>query len=641
MNFFQHQDQARQNTKWLIGLFGMSVLCIILLIYGLVLFAFGLLRARGIAGVWNPSLFWMIAIPTILVIGIGSLYKLMVLSQGGSVIAEEMGGRLITPDTPNPAEYQLLNIVEEMAIASGISIPAVYVLDREEGINAFAAGFTPNDAVIGVTRGCMEILNRDELQGVIGHEFSHILNGDMRLNLRLVGVLNGILLIYIAGRLLFETSDTRDRDNNGFPMLGLGLIIIGSVGLFFGRVIKAAVSRQREFLADASAVQFTRNPDGISSALRKIATHHYKSLVQSPRAEENSHLFFGSALRFDFFGDMFATHPPLDERINRLDASGKYAIVPNAMPLANSRQNAAGDSLVAGFAGATTSQSATGTKVQITPEQVIDKVGTVSPEHHAYAHALVSQLPDSIQQEIRDRKGAIAIVYALLLDTQNSQVREQQLEWLRQVEPPELVEQTIQLEKDVTQLDANVRLPLLDLTIPALRQSSAEECKRLFKCIHGLAGADGRWSLSEFTLRTVLWHRLQPCINPKLDKKTEFNAIGQIWSDCLLLLSALAQVGQQGQDAISYAFRSGVYRLPGVSQQTMPEVPPACNFRDMQKSLDKLGLASPKLKQAIVDACAHTVLLDSTVTVQEAELMRAIAITLDCPLPPFLGSGKK
>ncbi|WP_421656189.1 M48 family metallopeptidase [Leptothermofonsia sp. ETS-13] len=281
-------------------------------------------RSRAGLGLWHPGLFWTVAIPTVVVIGVGSLYKLMVLSQGGSIITQEMGGRLITPDTPNPAEYQLLNIVEEMAIASGISVPAVYVLDGEPGINAFAAGFTPNDAVIGVTRGCMEILTRDELQGVIGHEFSHILNGDMRLNLRLVGVLNGILLIYILGRLAIEVRSGRDRNGNGIALFGLALLIIGSVGLFFGRVIKAAVSRQREFLADASAVQFTRNPDGISAALRKIATHHSHSLVQSPYAEGNSHLFFGSALRFDLFGDLFATHPPLEERIHRLEGSIVY-----------------------------------------------------------------------------------------------------------------------------------------------------------------------------------------------------------------------------------------------------------------------------------------------------------------------------
>lgn len=638
MNFFEHQDQARQNTKWLVGLFALSVFCIILMLYGVVLFG-----TRGVttwARLWQPELFILIAIPTLVLIVCGSLYKLAVLSRGGGLIAQEMGGRLVTPDTVDPAECQLLNVVEEMAIASGISVPAVYVMDGEEGINAFAAGFTSNDAVIGVTRGCIETLNRDELQGVIGHEFSHILNGDMRLNLRLVGVLNGILLIYILGRIALQSSGgSRDREGNGVVLFGLALIVIGSVGLFFGRVIKAAVSRQREFLADASAVQFTRNPTGIGNALRKIATHHNRSFVRSPYAEENSHLFFGSALRFDFFGNLFATHPSLDERINRLDAfRSKYAAQAPIARSVGSSYSLAGDSLVAGFSGAVPVPAATGATLKVNPAQVINQVGTVSPAHYAYAHALVSQLPEALQQGIRERQGAIAIVYGLLLDTQNSQVRKQQLEWLRQVEPADLVDKMLHLAGSIDALDAKARLPLLDLTVPTLRQGSADDCKRLFKCIHGLAGADGRWSLSEFTLRSVLWHRLQPCINPKVDQKIQYTTLGQVWADCLLLLSALAQVGQTGQDAIHYAFRSGVYRLPGVSQQSMPEAPPTCNFRDLQLSLERLTLASPKLKQAIVDACAHTVLLDNEVTIQEAELMRAIAIALDCPLPPFLGN---
>jgi Zn-dependent protease with chaperone function len=640
MNFFEQQDRAHRNTQRLVGLFILSVCCIIVTIYGVAVISLAI-ASKGKTPIipWQPQLFLIVAVATILLIGVGSWFKLLALRQGGQVIAQDLGGRLLIPSTTDPAEQQLLNVVEEMAIASGISVPAVYILDREQGINAFAAGFTPNDAVIGVTRGCLEQLNRDQLQGVIGHEFSHILNGDMGLNLRLVGILHGILLIYLTGRIL---CDFRSRDRNySLLIFGLGLIVVGSVGLFCGRLIKSAVSRQREFLADASAVQFTRNPSGIAGALRKIAAHHGSSLVQSPYAEENSHLFFGNALRFNFLGELFATHPPLDQRILRLESNPIQSAAPKPSASTRNRQRPElQDSLVMGLAATGKSPSADAVKIQTVPDQVIAQVGTVTPEQFAHAQALLAKLPASIQAGIRDRHNAIAIVYALALDLENPQVQEKQLDWLRQVEPSEVVESTLGFSQEIAQLDPQIRLPLLDLTIPALRQSSATECQQLFKCVTGLARANKQRSLADFVLYIVLWHRLQPCVNATVENKIQYTALTQVWPDCLILLSALAQVGQTSQNEVAYAFRSGIYRLPGASQQELPETPPVFNLGELHQSLKRLGLVSAKLKQKIVDACAHTVLLDNVVTVQEADLLRAIAITLDCPLPPFLKSSR-
>ncbi|PSB34711.1 transcriptional regulator [Stenomitos frigidus ULC18] len=586
---------------------------------------------------WNPSLFFTIGTGTVVLVGLGSLYKIQTLKAGGSVIAQEMGGRLLLADMAHPEERQLLNVVEEMAIAAGISVPAVYVMDGEQGINAFAAGFTPNDAVIGVTRGTLELLSRDELQGVIGHEFSHILNGDMRLNIRLIGVLHGLLLIYITGRIVIDWR-SRDEKGNGMLAFGIALMVVGSLGLLCGRLIKSAISRQREFLADASAVQFTRNPAGIAGALDKIASHHYSSLVRTPAAESNSHLFFGTALRFNLLEELFATHPPLAQRIRRLDASKRqYA---GQTPRFSSDSQAAGqESLTMGFAGggASVTQSP---HIQVDPAQVVSQVGTVTPAHYAYAKALLGQLPESLQVGIREQQGAIAIVYGLLLDSQNSALRTKQLEWLKQVEPAGVIEKTLTLSTDIEAIDPRSRLPLLDLTVPTLRQLPPEIRQRLFKCMQGLANAKGRWTLSEFALVAVLRHRLESS-KATVEKAAEFATIGPIWSDCLILLSGLAQVGQTGAEAIAYAFRSGVYRLPGAGQETLPDASPACNMRTLKQSLDRLNLATPKLKQAIVDACAHTVLLDSKVTVQEAELLRAIVILLDCPMPPFLDLSQK
>ncbi|MEA5626031.1 M48 family metallopeptidase [Nostoc sp. UHCC 0251] len=626
MNFFEHQDRARQNTQQLIGLFSLSITVMIMAIYIATLFLFGMAPRVW----WHPGIFLYVAGITIAAIAVGSLYKIACLRQGGSVIAQELGGRLLLPDTADEQGRQLLNIVEEMAIASGISVPKVYLLERETGINAFAAGFTPNDAVIGVTRGTLEHLSRDELQGVIGHEFSHILNGDMRLNLRLVGLLHGILFIYITGEFLWRIRDTfrSDKEGKGLPIwaFGLALMAIGGIGLLCGRLIKAAVSRQREFLADASAVQFTRNPNGLTGVFQKL--QQMDSRLIAPGAEAASHMFFGNALNPSFWEDMFSTHPPLAERIRRVGGLNVSNLA--AMPSRNQMRSPSQESLTMGFAGGSSA----------TPAKVVNQVGSVTPEHFAHAQALLSQLPESLRLGVREQESAMAIAFALALHTENAEIQERQIAWLREVQPAELVDKTLELSSEISQLDPSIRLPLVDLAVPILRQNSAKECQRLCKCVHGLAVATGSLSLWHFVLQLILWHRLQPSINPTSATTVEFTSIEQIWPDSLLVLSVIARVGNSQPDAstedIAYAFRSGVFRLPKAGEQEKPEIPLSCNFTELKKSIERLRLASPKLKQAIVDACAHTVLLDNKVTQPEADLLRAIAMTLDCPIPPFL-----
>ncbi len=641
MNFFEHQDQARQKTRRLIGLFALSVAAMIVAIYFAALIVFnvamssrtssvcrgsytiGLFRRRSCNNLvtsslphldtsswWNPDLFLLVAIVTLAVITIASLYKVSSLQQGGSVIAQELGGRLLIAEMAKGDEQQLLNIVAEMAIAASIPPPAVYLLDDESGINAFAAGFTPKNAVIGVTRGCLQQLTRDELQGVIGHEFSHILNGDMRLNLRLVGVLHGILFVYILGRLMIESENGDDR--SWLWYFGLALMAIGSLGLLFGRLIKSAVSRQREFLADASAVQFTRNPDGISGALQKIGG--VGSRLQSPYAEASSHMFFGSALKFTSLEDLLATHPPIRQRLRRLGGL-------DVSQLSASVSGSASPDLVMGFAGSSRSQPL---------------VNVVRSKPVAYPESLLAQVSEPLQLGIREREGAIALVYALLLDPKDLQVRSQQVEWLCQKEP-EISEQMLVFHSQLERLDGRDRLPFLDLAVPALLQNSAAECQQLFKGVQGLAKADGRWSLTEFVILVILQTRLQPCMGTATQSE-QFSTLDSIWSDCIVLVSAVAQVGQTDSDAMIYALRSGLFRLPGAGQQTMPTLLPTWNFSELRKSLHRLSVASLKLRHAIVEACSYTVLLDNTVTEQEAELLRAIVITLGCPLPPFLNS---
>ncbi|MFO7604424.1 MAG: M48 family metallopeptidase, partial [Gammaproteobacteria bacterium] len=323
MNFFEAQDQARRHTGWLVLLFALAVAGLIVLTNLLLLVVLSYTQTGHFA--FTPTLlqdqfqwdvFLGVAVVIITLVFLGSLYKTLSLSGGGSQVAEMLGGRLVSRDTRDPAEQRLLNVVEEIAIAAGITVPPVYLLD-ESGINAFAAGTTPNSAVIGITQGALDAFSREELQGVIAHEFSHIFNGDMRLNIRLIGVLHGILLLGMLGYFMLRSSRYVRSSNNragaaivAIMALGVGLVVLGYIGHFFGQMIKAMVGRQREYLADASAVQFTRDKQGIAGALKKIGGASHGSLLDTPAAAEYSHAYFSQGVR-GFMQSLFATHPPL------------------------------------------------------------------------------------------------------------------------------------------------------------------------------------------------------------------------------------------------------------------------------------------------------------------------------------------
>lgn len=643
MNFFEHQDKAKQNTLYLLFLFVVAIICMIAILYGVVIFA---VYEQFI---WQPEIMVMVAIGVIAVVSGGSIYKSLLLRGGGEVIAESLGGTLVEPGTGDEQEQRLLNIVEEMAIASGISVPSVYVLQSERGINAFAAGFNPNEAVIGVTRGCLEQLDRDELQGVIAHEFSHIINGDMRLNLQLIGVLQGLIFIYILGRILLRGSFWRGYSSNkgknpGF-IIGLGMILVGAVGFFFGRLIKSAIARQREFLADASAVQFTRNPDGISGALQKIAGYKPGSKMITPQAEEASHLFFGEAFTgfFESFGQAFATHPPLEERVKRIEGfAGRLAAkwkakTPRASVSGNEMGNAMGNAMVAGFA----QSSSPPQSLSVSPDKVVAKVGTTSPKHLDQVQGFLADIPEPVRMATRDFYGAMAIIYSLLLHSEQ-QISDRQMSLLRESESAEVLEMMENLHPYLHSLNARNRLPLIDLAIPALRSGSPKKCQHLLKQVKVLIQVDNHLSLSEYAIFLVLRQRLNNYFfGKKQEPKTEFNNIKQIWSDCVILLSALAQVGQDSPEASTIAFQAGLLRLPKNHGQTVPNKPVAYSLTQVGKTLKRLELATPKLKQAVVDACAYTVLADNNVTLEQGELLRAIVISLNCPIPPFLNAPSK
>jgi Zn-dependent protease with chaperone function len=326
MKFFQHQARARRHTLKLLLLMALAVTCLIALTsLGMGLLLRELMQEYHKPKVLDWRIVGVVALLILTVVLLGSWYKRWQLRAGGKVIAEQLGGRLISPSPRDNPERRLLNIVEEMALASGSHVPAVYVLP-DAGINAFAAGLDPEHAVLGVTRGAITRLNRDELQGMIAHEFSHIHNGDMRLNTRLLSVIHGLLVFSLAGVFVLREAERQhlSSDRNRFiwqivfAVVGLALLTVGSIGSLFGHLIKAAINRQREFLADASAVQFTRSPLGITDALKKVGGCADGSKLGAFSAAQYSHMYFCQGVR-SRFGRWLDTHPPLAERIRRLD----------------------------------------------------------------------------------------------------------------------------------------------------------------------------------------------------------------------------------------------------------------------------------------------------------------------------------
>jgi Zn-dependent protease with chaperone function len=637
-DFFQQQRAAHRSTGLLVFYFGLAVLVLILLVYGL---AAGLFLAapdeRGQPqSLWNPALLGAVAFGVGAIVGLGSLFKTAQLAAGGKVVAETMGGRLVPGDTQDPRERRLLNVVEEMAIASGVPVPPVYILSDEPGINAFAAGHAPGDAVVAVSEGCFTYLTRDELQGVIAHEFSHILNGDMRLNLRLLGLIFGILALSIIGRVLIQTGGRRgsssDRDNRGgqgLLLFGIGLWLLGLAGAFFGRLIQAAVSRQREYLADASAIQFTRNPEGIGGALKKIGGLAAGSAVKNPQAAEAAHMFFADALGMGFFGAL-ATHPPLAQRIKRIDPTfdGRYPEVrpaPITAEPVTGPQRARVPPIVPGVKGPGL------TLPVLAGMDAASRVAHVTPREVSYAETLHATLPDVLRRAARDPFGARALVYCLLLD-RRPEVRQPQLAYLERSTDPRDYALTRQLSDTASELPDAARLPLLDLTLPALRQMSPRQHEAFRPVVDALILADQRVSVFEYTLRSVLERYLDAGFGPRRPPRRPASS-GEVADLTAVVLSLLAREGHGDEGAARAAFAAGMRSFGDATRTLLPAE--QCQLRAFDAALHSLSEVPPEAKRQLVSGCAACILADQQVTVREAELLRAICAVLGCPMPPL------
>ena len=643
-DFFERQDIARRNTSRLVFLFVLAVPAIIVSVDLLLAAVFGYLGrdletgAMDLALAFDPGVMAVAVIGTLLVVVGGSTYKVMELWGGGRVVAEQLGGRLLNQNSAVPYERRLLNVVEEMAVASGTPAPPVYLLEHEQGINAFAAGFTPSDAVLGVTRGTAERLSRDELQGVIAHEFSHILNGDMRLNIRLIGLLHGILIIGLIGYFLFRVAAfsgmgrRRDRQGNQLPLIafGAGLMFIGFFGSFFGGMIKAAVSRQREFLADASAVQFTRNPEGIVCALKKIGGFLTGSKIENPNAPQASHMFFGLAT--SGFTSLFATHPPLGERIRRLEPSwdGEFLeSAPTGGPGVAPPLEAAG---LAGFAGAT--PAGAGTEPSLS--QAVDKIGQPTTQHLDYAARLIDRLPTPLIEAAHEPYSARAVVYGLLIDPQ-ADIRRVQLARLSTAGDQGVFDEMMRLLPMVERLDRRARLPLVEISAATLRALTRAQYERFKQNIAELVLADNRIGLFEWSLQRILLHDLEGQFGQVPSPRVRYKTLARLVPQCEAVLSTLAHVGHHEPTAVEHAFALGWQQLG------LPEAGPRAleesGLEVLDVALVELEAAAPSLKRRVLQAAAACIAADLAVTANEVELLRAMSAALGCPMPPLLATG--
>ncbi len=606
MNFFEHQKLRRKKTRQLILLFFLAVLAITAALYFI---ASPLWQTEGrYWNWWDPQAALIISLSTLTLIAIGALYRIQSLKGGGATIAKALGGREIKPShLQGLAEKRLYNVVEEMAIASGVPIPRIFILEQENAINAFAAGYTIHDAAIAVSKGSLEQLTRDELQGVVAHEFSHILNGDMRLNIHLIGILGGILVIATIGRILIEIgARTRGGRNNpgaGFILAGLAILTIGSIGVFFGRIIKAAISRQREYLADASAVQFTRNPQGIGGALTKILKWSQGSLIKNPMAEEASHLFFSQAIKINFQA-LMATHPPLEKRI----AAIQGIPIPK-LPTAAS----------------TPLQTKSSTYKN--HQELIAQIGQFSATPNQIAHTLEEKIHPILWQKAHEPQHAPTLIQALLL-AENSATQAAQLRVIEHDLGKDEAQHTAALTALMPK-EKELRWILLQTALPALRENTPQHNQQLLHRAKKITLSDGHLNFMELTIEILLekW-LLQP--TPHLAPIRKLDAARPA---LVPLLTSLAKIGHpQDSDLQRSALQAAWLALYPTTP--IPAIEPT-SYHALRQALIHLTSATSEIKQHILSAAAIIITYDEHIYRQEKDYIRMIALILDAPIPPL------
>ena len=627
MNFFERQAAARRTSTRLVVLFALAVV--------------GIVAAVNLAA-WMVVPSWrMLAFATgitLVVILFGSLYRIASLGGGGEPVAQQLGGSRVPEDTTDPALRRLRNVVEEIAIASGVPVPKVYVLEHEAGINAFAAGYSTSDAVVAVTRGALDRLNRDELQGVIAHEFSHVLNGDMRLNIRLMGVLFGILMIGLIGRKILEHGrfGGRDRDNNigALVAAAIAAMVIGYIGLFFGRMIKAGVSRSRERLADASAVQFTRQTQGLAGALKKIGGLDEGSrLNDRSDAEEVSHMLFGDGVGFS---GLFATHPPLLERIRALEPGfgGEQLKRLQAQWRAAPPDGLQEDIAMGldGHAGARLPSASR--QVEVSAPVVAAQVATPAADDYQRADSIVGAIPDALRDLAAGRDTVMPLLLALLLAEDEALAARQQAEIAARLD----ADAGLQAQRIHQQLTADLhpmlRLPLAALAFPVLRQRPRPQLDAFLDAVHAVSHADGEVSLFEYCLARLLQVQVREALDPGRYARFGRRKPGNVRHEFATLLAVVAQAGHTDAAGARRAYLAGLQRV--LPRDHLPYAPPTQGVQALDAVWEPLDALDPLAKQLMVEAVTAAIAHDGRVSVAESELLRTICGVLHCPLPPVL-----
>jgi Zn-dependent protease with chaperone function len=654
MDFFAAEQRAKRRTTRLLVLFGFAVAGTIAAGYAATIFGmratqtgpFGRQRYSEYeerpAGeldqisYWQPGVLAGVAVATLAVVGLASLYKWSQFSGGGSAIAESLGGRKVDPHTTDPAEHRLLNVVEEMAIASGLPVPAVYILDEEPAINSFAAGLTTSDAVVTVTRGTLQKLDRDELQGVVAHEFSHILNGDMRINVRISAIIFGILVIGLAGRGTLASlrygrfGSSREKGGGGIALVigaGFALMVIGYIGYFFGKVIQASVSRQREFLADASAVQFTRNPGGVTGALKKIGGYAIGSTLDSHRASEISHFFFAQEFVSNF-GGFWATHPPLGARIRAIDPGfdGKFFDPPDVVDVAKEPWSKVAHMPKAAAVTSPLAAAAFGAALMAA-------AGTLTPEGASDAQAILGEIPAALRTAARSPHDSPILLFGLLLSDDEA-VRSRQLALVASASGGDALQTLTHLDPLLRQIKPSHRLPLLQLALPALKALPQSSLGAFTGILDSLVTENGKVSTFEFALQRLVLRALAISRDPSAAVSQVFS-FQAVTNEISVVLSGLAHASSNDATEAAKAFAEGASQLKLVEGKISFLSESDSGLAQLDAALDKLAGASGPIKQRLLVAAAHVVSADGVILTAEAELLRAVAASLDVPLPPM------